>query len=104
MRIKNKPKNSGVINNLGKNAKKLRIYGLENCKDVDLKNSSNFYGAIYTPEAKVTVHSSADFYGSIIGNEYEQKEIGDFFYDAALRESKEEDAAIQLTIKRWREY
>ena len=50
------------------------------------------------------MHSSANFYGSIIGKEYEQKETGDFFYDAALRESDEDDAAIQLTIKRWREY
>jgi len=96
-------KNGSEINNQGKNAKELKIYGLENCKDVDLKNTSNFYGAVYAPEAKVTVHNSSEFYGSIIGKEFEQKSKGDFFYDAALRETEADDAAVHFTVKRWRE-
>lgn len=96
-------KNGSEINNQGKSAKDLKIYGLNNCKDIDLKNTSNFYGAVYAPDAKVTVHNSAEFYGPIVAKEFEQKSKGDFFYDAALRETEEDDAAVHFTVKRWRE-
>lgn len=96
-------KNSGVINNLSANAKKLRMYGLDGCNSIDLKNSSNFYGAIYAPEADVVMMNSADVFGAVVAKSFEQKNAATFNYDASLRDTSIDEEGIRFVITKWRE-
>jgi len=96
-------KNSGVINNLSADAKKLRMYGLDSCNSIDLKNSSNFYGAIYAPQADVVMMNSADVFGAIVAKSFEQKNAATFNYDASLRDTSIDDEGIRFVITKWQE-
>jgi len=55
-------KNSSAFNNETQDPKKLKIYGLDDCEEMSFKNSSEFYGVIYAPNADVTFHNSTDIY------------------------------------------
>ena len=96
-------KNSGAINNLTQDAKKLKIYGLNDCQSIILKNGSDFYGAIYAPNADMTMMNSGDAYGSIVTDSFEQKNSADFYYDADLRDVSFNDELIRFVISRWSE-
>ena len=96
-------KNSGAINNLAQDAKKLKIYGLDSCQNIVLKNGSDFYGAIYAPNADVEMMNSADFYGAVAADSFEQKNSAAFNYDASLRDANTNDEALRFIIRQWRE-
>jgi len=96
-------KNGGVINNLTEDAKKLKIYGLNSCQNIVLKNGSDFYGAIYTPNADIVMMNSGDAYGSVIAKSVEQKNSSTFHYDVSLRQVSIEDIGVRFVIKQWRE-
>jgi hypothetical protein len=63
-------KNGGFINNQAKDAQKLKIYGLDTCQGIDFKTASNFYGAIYAPNADVTLHNSVAYNGAVAANSF----------------------------------
>ncbi len=96
-------KYGGVINNLSKDSKKLQIYGLSTCTSIVLKNGSDFYGAIYAPNADISLLNSGDMYGSVIGNSVEQKNSATFHYDVTLRQVSIEDIGVRFVIRQWRE-
>ena len=96
-------KNGGVINNLSEDATKLKIYGLDSCQNITLKNGSDFYGAMYTPNADVVMMNSGDMYGSVIAKSVDQKNSSTFHYDVSLREVSIEDIGVRFVIKQWRE-
>nr|NIP28504.1 hypothetical protein [Phycisphaerae bacterium]NIP55954.1 hypothetical protein [Phycisphaerae bacterium]NIS54520.1 hypothetical protein [Phycisphaerae bacterium]NIU12155.1 hypothetical protein [Phycisphaerae bacterium]NIU60000.1 hypothetical protein [Phycisphaerae bacterium] len=73
--------NSGAINNLTKDPRKLQIYGLETCLSMDFKNSGTFYGAIYAPDADVHLYNSFNLYGAVIANSFLQDVNANFYYD-----------------------
>jgi len=95
--------NSSGFNNLTKNAKNLTLYCLNSCQSAIFKNSSDFYGAVYAPEAYVEMKNSADVYGSVIAEQFVMKNSAVFHYDAALRKITLDDEAIRFVIKRWNE-
>lgn len=96
-------KYGGVINNLSKDSKKLQIYGLSTCQSIILKNGSDFYGAIYAPNADIVLLNSGDMYGSVIGKSVEQKNSAAFHYDVSLREVSIEDIGVRFVIRHWQE-
>ncbi len=96
-------KNGGVINNLSKDAKKLQIYGLSSCQSIVLKNGSDFYGAVYAPNADVVLLNSGDMYGSVIADSVDQRNSATFHYDVTLREVSIEDIGVRFVIRQWRE-
>lgn len=96
-------KNSSAINNRTKDPKKCKIYGLFTCTEMRFKNSSDFYGAIYAPNAEIIFDNSADAYGSIVAKKFEQKNSAKFNYDASLRNANVSDEAVRFVIKQWRE-
>jgi choice-of-anchor A domain-containing protein len=96
-------KNGGVINNLSANAKKLIIYGLDSCQNIVLKNGSDFYGAIYTPNADVVMMNSGDMFGSVIAKSVDQRNSSTFHYDVSLRTVSVEDIGVRFVVKQWRE-
>lgn len=96
-------KNSSTINNLTQNAKKLQIYCLDSCESIQFKNSSDFYGVIYAPNAEVIMDNSANVYGAVVAKSFEQKNSGTFNYDASLRDASVNDEAVRFIVTNWHE-
>jgi len=97
-------KNSSSFNNDTQDPKKLQIYGLDSCEEMIFKNSSEFYGVIYAPNANVTFNNSADAYGSIIAGKFVQMNSAKFSYDASLREKVfADDQAVRFIVNQWSE-
>ncbi len=96
-------KNGSDINNKTQDATKLRIYGLPTCESMIFKNGSDFYGALYAPNADLVLHNSANIYGSIVANSIDQKNSGAFYYDGALQQYDLDDFGVRLILNRWQE-
>ncbi|MHC4692404.1 MAG: DUF7305 domain-containing protein [Planctomycetota bacterium] len=95
--------NSGAINNLTQDPKKLKIYGLDTCQTVVFKNSGDFYGAIYAPEADIHLCNSVKVFGAMTGKSFTQDVNADFYYDMSLREVDLSQIGVRMVIKRWSE-
>jgi len=96
-------KNSSAVNNLTQNAKKLQIYCLDSCENMVFKNSSDFYGVIYAPNAEVIMNNSANLYGAIVAKNFQQMNSGTFNYDASLRDASVNDEAVRFVVTNWHE-
>ncbi len=94
-------KNSGFINNLTKDPKRLKIFGLDSCRSIDFRTAGDFYGAIYAPNADVRSHNSVQIYGSIIANSYIQDVSANLWYDASLRDVSYNDIGVRFVIDHW---
>jgi len=95
--------NGGAINNLTMDAKALKIYGLDTCTSIDFKNSADFYGAIYAPNADILLRNGAQVYGAMVGKTFTQDVSGNFYYDMSLREVDPSEIGVHMVIKRWSE-
>jgi hypothetical protein len=95
--------NSGAINNLTKDASKLKVFGLNTCSYIDFKNSGNFFGAIYAPNADVRLHNSVQMYGAVTCRSFVQDVNANFYYDMNLREAAPNEIGAHLEIKYWSE-
>ena len=96
-------KNSSTVNNETQDAQKLKIYGLDSCETIQFKNSSDFYGAIYAPNADVVMNNSANIYGSVVSKSFDQRNSGTFNYDVTLRDVSINDEAVYFAITNWHE-
>ncbi len=96
-------KNSSTVNNETQDSQKLKIYGLDSCETIQFKNSSDFYGAIYAPNADVVMNNSANIYGSVVSKSFDQRNSGTFNYDVMLRDVSINDEAVYFTITNWHE-
>jgi len=96
-------KNGSALNNKSQDPTKLKILALDTCTNMVFKNSSELYGAIYAPNADITFNNSAAAYGSVVGKTFEQKNSGDFHYDAALRDASIDDEVVRFVVNRWQE-
>jgi hypothetical protein len=95
--------NSAGINNQNPPAN-LKLYGTSTGEQsLILKAKSESLGAIYAPNATVTVIAKSDIRGSLTANNFELKNGGDFYYDEALRKVTTEDDAVRFVIINWRE-
>jgi len=95
--------NSGAINNLTQDPKKLKIFGLDTCQTVVFKNSGDFYGAIYAPEADIHLCNSVTVFGAMTGKSFTQDVDANFYYDMSLREVDLSEIGVRMVIKRWSE-
>jgi hypothetical protein len=96
-------KNLSTFNNMTQDPKKLKIYGLDSCEQMLFKNSSDFYGAVYAPNADVIFDNSANAFGSVAAKSFVQRNSATFDYDASLRDVTVNDDAVRFIIQRWRE-
>jgi len=94
--------NDAGINNLNSPAN-FKLYGTGEEQTIDLKAKSDFYGAVYAPNADITIHSGGDLYGSFIGSSFEMKSDSNFYYDEALLNSSLDDVAVCFVVSNWRE-
>ena len=81
-------------------ATRLKIYGLPGCTSINLKNSSDFYGYIYAPDADLTVFNSGDVTGAFVGNSFDLKNSGNFIFDTRLA-TGDIDSEAAYFGKRW---
>jgi choice-of-anchor A domain-containing protein len=96
-------KNSGAINNLAEDPGKVKIYGLDGCQDIVLKNGTDFYGAIYAPNADVVMMNSGEVFGSVVSKSFDQRNSATFNYDASLRDVSTDDEVIRFVVEDWSE-
>lgn len=94
--------NTASINNLNDPAS-FKLYGTGEDQIIDLKAKSNFSGAIYAPNADITLRANGDFYGSFVGSNIEQKSDSNFYYDETLAMSSLNDIAVHFVVKNWNE-
>jgi Tfp pilus assembly protein PilX len=92
-------KNDSYIYNDDMEAARMKIYGSENCTLVEIKNSGDFYGAIYAPNAKLDIKNSGDYVGSFIGSSIDVNNSGKLIFDASLSNPVEEPG--YFTVARW---
>jgi hypothetical protein len=88
-----------IITNENLDATKLKIFGLENCITIDIKNSGDFYGAIYAPNAVLTIYNSGAAYGGFVGKDLYTKDSAVFYFDARLLQGADDPAFFSLD--RW---
>ncbi len=96
-------KNGGTINNATLDARKLKIFGLDTCTNMDFMNNGVFYGAIYAPNADVHLYNSFEFFGSVICSNFYQDVKANFHYDAALSDGTTDEEAVTFVVDRWSE-
>lgn len=95
--------NSAGINNEN-DPSSLKLYGTSTGEQsLILKAKSDILGAIYAPNANITVLAKTDIRGSLIAKSFELKNGGDFYYDEALRKVTTEDDVVRFVIIKWRE-
>ncbi len=97
-----------VRNNAGINNENsptnFKLYGTsEGSQTLDIKAKGDFYGAVYAPNATVTIMSGGDVYGSITAKNFELKSGGNFYYDKALRNVDLDDDVVRFVVKQWGE-
>jgi hypothetical protein len=95
--------NSSGINNETETPANFILYGTGEDQTFDIKAKSEWYGAVYAPNADISIKAGADIYGSFIGASFENKAGGFIWYDAALRDVSTTDVAVGFVVERWRE-
>lgn len=93
--------NAAGVTNVANDSTKLSLYGLDTCTSIDLKNSSDFYGSIYAPNADLLIRNGGDLYGAFVGNSFEMKNLACFYYDLALANSGINELAARFEVQRW---
>ncbi len=96
-------KNSSSVNNETEDPGSLQIYGLDSCEELRFKNSSDFYGTIYAPNADVIMNNSANVYGAVVAETFDMRNSGVFMYDASLRDASVNEELVRFEIDRWHE-
>jgi hypothetical protein len=82
-------------------ATRLQIYGLPHCKEINLTVSGQFYGAIYAPDADVTMYNGFPFTGAIEAKSFTAKNGGIFTYDERLSNVSPFSEGVYFVIDRW---
>jgi len=81
-----------------------KLYGTgEGAQEFDLKAKGDFFGAVYAPNADITINAGGDIYGSFVSSGFEMKSGGNFYYDEALRDVSIDDEAVRFVVKQWQE-
>jgi hypothetical protein len=96
--------NTGGINNEN-NPTNFLLFGTgSEGQKLTLKAKSESFGAIYAPNAVVTIMADSDVCGAVTAQSFEMKSGGNFYYDKALRKVYFDDEAVRFVIKDWREW
>ncbi len=99
-------KSNTKINNLTKDPSMVQIYGTDSFESEMLwKSNSDFYGAVYVPEAYVEYNSNSDFYGSMISKFLHMDSNAKIHYDLALGDLSPiyREGSNSYSVKSWQE-
>ena len=79
-----------------------KLYGTaESEQEFDIRAKGDFFGAVYAPNADVTVMANGDIYGAFTTGNFELKSGGNFYYDIALRNVNVDDEAVRFVVQQW---
>ena len=91
----------GVETSANPDARNFLIYATDACTSIILKAKGDFYGAIYAPNANMTIDNSANLYGAYVGNQnIAIKNSGAFYFDTRLLSVFVNDAPAYLAVAR----
>lgn len=97
-------KNSNGIDNLTGDATALKIFGTDNCEQIDLKAKGNvFFGAVYAPNADLDVYAKNELAGAFVGKSFNLKNATNFTFVSALMNSGIDDEQSYLMQRWWEE-
>lgn len=73
--------------------------------DMEWNSNTDFWGAVYVPQANVIYNSAANFYGSIMGNYIDIASQANIHYDEALGDLEIIPGSLGYfyTVKSWQE-
>jgi Tfp pilus assembly protein PilX len=77
-------KNAAVINWQTQKPEQCIIYGLDTCDKVEIKNIAIAYAAVYAPKAKFIAKNLCGFYGAMVAQEADIKNLAAFHHDKAV--------------------
>ncbi len=80
-----------------------QLYGTGDNQRINLRNSSDFYGVVYAPNADMSLDNSGNAYGSFIVGDFDLKNSGHLYYDQALKTVSPTDEAVRFEIVQWEE-
>jgi choice-of-anchor A domain-containing protein len=95
--------NNSGFNNLTKVPANLTVYGTGTAQTWDIKSKSDVFGAVYAPNADITIMANGDVCGAVVANSFEMKAGGNFYYDEALSQVTVDDEGVRFIVKRWSE-
>jgi hypothetical protein len=99
-------RSNSSINNLSQNPTKLMIFGTDNFTgEMEWNSNTDFWGAVYVPNADVRFRSNSDFYGSVMGKSFDLNSNAKIHYDEALAKLNIEvdSEEIFYKVKSWQE-
>jgi hypothetical protein len=95
--------NNAGFNNATQIPADFKLYGTGTDQDFDIRAKSDVFGAVYAPNADITIMANGDVYGSLVAKSFEMKSGGNFYYDEALRNVTVDDDGVRFVVKRWTE-
>lgn len=96
--------NSAGINNATNDPKCFMLYGINPVSQtLNLKAKTDAFGAVYAPNANLTVYAGGNLYGSFTARNFELKNPSAFYYDTALHDVLPTDEGAHFIIDRWSE-
>ncbi len=94
-------KNSNGIDNETGIASALKIYGTDDCENIDLKAKGDvFFGYVYAPNADLDVYAKNELAGAFVGKSFNLKSSADFTFIPALGPN-DIDAEAMYLVQRW---
>ena len=95
--------NSSGINNETQDATSFILYGTGEDQKFDLKAKCDWFGAIYAPDAQISIKAGANVYGAFVSADFEVMPGGAVYYDAALQNVSTTDIGVLFIVDRWYE-
>jgi len=89
--------NGAAINNLSRVPHNFRLFGTgPPPQNWDIRNSGDYYGVYYGPNANIHTYATAQFYGSVSGHEFVLNSDGGLHYDYDLSNLTEYDTGFGI--------
>ncbi|MHC4913415.1 MAG: DUF7305 domain-containing protein [Planctomycetota bacterium] len=80
-----------------------KLYGTGTNQTFTIRAKSDVLGAVYAPNADITIMAFGDIYGAFVGNSFQMMSGGNFYYDEALKNVNVYDEAVQFVVRGWSE-
>jgi len=95
--------NSSGVNNETQDTTAFVLYGTGEDQTFELKAKSEWYGAIYAPNADVTIKAGSTIAGAFVCSSFSSTGGSLILYDAALRDVTTTDVGVVFVVDRWYE-
>jgi len=96
--------NSSGVNNETQDTTAFSLYGTGEDQTFELKAESEWYGAIYAPNADITIKAGSTIAGAFVCSSFSSAGGGSLIlYDTALRNVSTTDAGVHFVVQQWSE-